>query len=265
MEDKNQQALTRLLDIMTELRSDHGCPWDREQDHKSLRKYLIEEAYEVIDAIDKEDDDLLVEELGDLLLQVVFHAQLGKETGRFTFADVADGVSTKMVRRHPHVFGSDHYDTSDQVLHRWAAIKDEEKAEKGKKERLLDLPKQFPALYRSQKIQKKAAEVGFDWDNENDIKAKVMEEIEEFTAALKGDGDPKDELGDILFAVVNWSRFHHIDAEEALRESNEKFIRRFYAMEDKIAKDNGDLSSMTLEEMDAYWDKVKKEQKDEIR
>lgn len=265
MTDKNQQALARLLDIMAELRSDHGCPWDREQDHKSLRKYLIEEAYEVIDAIDKEDDDLLVEELGDLLLQVVFHAQLGKETKRFTFADVADGVSAKMVRRHPHVFGSDHCDTSDEVLDRWAEIKDEEKAEKGKNERLLDLPKQFPALYRSQKIQKKASQVGFDWDNDDDIKAKVMEEIEEFTAALNGDGDPQEELGDILFAVVNWSRFHHIDAEEALRESNEKFIRRFYAMEDKLAADNCDPSTMTLEELDAYWEKVKKEQKNEVR
>ncbi|MDO4542208.1 MAG: nucleoside triphosphate pyrophosphohydrolase, partial [Bacillota bacterium] len=206
-------------------------------------------------------DSLLVEELGDLLLQVVFHAQLGAEEGRFTFAEVAAGVSEKMVRRHPHVFGSSHCDTSDEVLDAWAEIKSEEKAEKGSKERLLDIPKAFPALYRSQKIQKKAAEVGFDWDKDEEVRAKVLEEVEEFSAALQGQGDPKEELGDILFAVVNWSRFNHIDAEEALREANEKFIRRFYAMEDKIATDKKSLAAMDLEEMNSYWEAVKKEQK----
>ena len=258
--DKNQAALTRLLEIMAELRSDHGCPWDREQDHKSLRKYLIEEAYEVIDAIDQGNDDLLVEELGDLLLQVVFHAQLGAEGDRFTFADVADGVSAKMVRRHPHVFGSDQCDTSDQVLDRGAEIKAAEKVAQGKKERRLDLPKEFPALYRAQKIQKKAAEVGFDWEQSAEVKAKVLEELDEFSEALQGRGNPQEEMGDLLFAVVNWSRFHHIDAEEALREANEKFITRFYAMEDKINADQEDIEALSLEEMDKYWEKVKKEQ-----
>lgn len=259
MADRNQEALSRLLAIMAELRSENGCPWDKEQDHKSLRKYLIEEAYEVIDAIDKEDDALLVEELGDLLLQVVFHAQLGVEGERFTFAEIADGVSDKMVRRHPHVFGADHCDTADEVLDRWAEIKTEEKQEQGRKERRMDLPKDFPALYRGQKLQKKAAEVGFDWEEESGVKAKIAEEIGEVEAALKGDGNLQEEMGDLLFAVVNWSRFHHIDAEEALREANDKFVRRFYAMEDAIAAEGKEMDTMTLEEMDTYWEKIKHE------
>ncbi|MEG0873709.1 MAG: nucleoside triphosphate pyrophosphohydrolase [Clostridiales bacterium] len=264
MADKNEVALTRLLKIMAELRSEHGCPWDKEQDHKSLRKYLIEEAYEVIDAIDKEDDDSLVEELGDLLLQVVFHAQLGVETNRFTFADVADGISEKMVRRHPHVFGNSHCDTADDVLVRWAEIKDEEKADKGNVQRRLDMPRVFPALYRGQKIQKKAAEVGFDWSESAAVKGKILEEMAEFEAALKGDGNPEEEMGDLLFSVVNWSRFHHIDAEEAMSEANDKFTKRFYAMEDLILADGKNLQDMTLCEMDEYWNKIKGEE-DEIR
>lgn len=259
MADKNQEALSRLLSIMAELRSENGCPWDKEQNHKSLRKYLIEEAYEVIDAIDKEDDALLVEELGDLLLQVVFHAQLGVEGERFTFADVANGVSDKMIRRHPHVFGKTHCDTADEVLDRWEEIKIDEKQEQGRKERRMDLPKEFPALYRGQKIQKKAGEVGFDWDNSTDVKAKILEEMDEFENALAGQGNPKEEMGDLLFSVVNWSRFHHIDAEEALRETNDKFVTRFYRMEDAIAADGKDMAEMTLGEMDEYWEKIKHE------
>lgn len=254
-------AMNRLLTIMTELRSEHGCPWDKEQDHSSLRKYLIEESYEVIDAIDREDDADLCEELGDLLLQVVFHAELGKERGVFDFAEVCDGISEKMVRRHPHVFGEIHCETADDVLVNWAKIKDEEKQDKGKTSRRLDIPATFPALYRAQKVQKKAAEVGFDWDDSNDVKAKIEEELAEVSEALAGNGDVKEEIGDLLFAVVNWSRFHHIDAEEALRESTEKFRRRFYDMEDMIAAEGKNLEAMNLAEMDAYWDKVKNTEK----
>ncbi|MGM9567329.1 MAG: nucleoside triphosphate pyrophosphohydrolase [Clostridia bacterium] len=253
-------AIVRLLTIMEKLRGENGCPWDKEQDHLTLRKYLIEECYEVIDAIDRADDEDLKEELGDLLLQVVFHAQLGKEREVFTFNEVADGISEKMVRRHPHVFGDIHCDTSDEVLVNWAAIKDEEKKSKGKTARRLDIPATFPALYRAQKVQKKAAEVGFDWSESDDVKAKVEEEIGEVQDAIEGSGNIKEEIGDLLFAVVNWSRFHHIDAEEALRESTEKFRRRFYAMEDAIAKDEKDLTEMSLAEMDAYWDKIKTEE-----
>lgn len=251
------EAINRLLTVMEKLRSENGCPWDKEQDHVSLRKYLIEEAYEVIDAIDREDDDDLKEELGDLLLQVVFHAQLGKERNAFAFPEIADGISEKMVRRHPHVFGDIHCETSDDVLVNWAIIKDEEKKSKGKTVRRLDIPTTFPALYRAQKVQKKAAEVGFDWDQSDDVKAKVEEEITEVQDAINGNGDIKEEIGDLLFAVVNWSRFHHIDAEEALRESTEKFRRRFYAMEDAIAEEEKDISALSLEEMDDYWNKIK--------
>lgn len=258
--NRGGEAIGRLLTIMEKLRSENGCPWDKEQDHRSLRKCLIEEAYEVIDAIDREDDDDLAEELGDLLLQVVFHAELGRERGVFDFADVTDGISEKMVRRHPHVFGSTHCDTSDEVLVHWAEIKAEEKKSKGKTGRRLDIPATFPALYRAQKVQKKAADVGFDWDNSDDVKAKIFEEINEVQAAVDGNGDIQEEIGDLLFAVVNWSRFHHIDAEEALRESTEKFRRRFYETEDRITADGKNMEEMSLEEMDAYWDKVKAEE-----
>ena len=258
---RSGDAINRLLTVMEKLRGENGCPWDKEQDHLSLRKYLIEESYEVIDAIDRNDDDDLKEELGDLLLQVVFHAQLGKERGIFTFDQVADDISEKMVRRHPHVFGDIHCETSDDVLVKWAEIKDEEKKDKGKTSRRLDIPATFPALYRAQKVQKKAADVGFDWDNSTDVKAKIIEEIDEVQQAIDENTNIKEEIGDLLFAVVNWSRFHKIDAEEALRESTEKFRRRFYAMEDKIIEDHKDLTEMTLPEMDAYWDKIKDEEK----
>lgn len=254
-------AINRLLTVMEKLRSENGCPWDKEQDHVSLRKYLIEESYEVIDAIDRCDDADLEEELGDLLLQVVFHAQLGKERGVFTFDKVADGISEKMVRRHPHVFGNIHCETADDVLVKWAEIKDEEKKDKGKISRRLDIPSTFPALYRAQKVQKKAADVGFDWDNSNDVKTKINEEINEAQQAIADNGNLKEEIGDLLFAVVNWSRFHHIDAEEALRESTEKFRHRFYAMEDQISADNKDIREMSLSEMDEYWNKIKKIEK----
>lgn len=260
-EKRYADATNRLLVIMEKLRSENGCPWDKEQNHASLRKYLIEECYEVIDAIDRNDDDDLAEELGDLLLQVVFHAQLGKERGAFDFADVADGISEKMVRRHPHVFGNIHCDTADEVLVNWTKIKEGEKQDKGKISRRLDIPATFPALYRAQKVQKKAAEVGFDWDQSDDVKAKISEEIDEVQDALDGEGNLKEEIGDLLFAVVNWSRFHHIDAEETLRESTEKFTRRFYQVEDAIKEDGKDMGKMSLTEMDAYWDRIKTKEK----
>ena len=261
--EKCRESMARLLTIMERLRGENGCPWDKEQDHVSLRKYMIEECYEVIDAIDRNDDADLQEELGDLLLQVVFHAQLGRERGVFDFADVADGISEKMVRRHPHVFGNEHCDTADEVLVNWSAIKEEEKENKGKVSRRLDIPQTFPALYRAQKVQKKAAEVGFDWDQGEEVEAKILEEIKEVKAAV-ADGDSaaiRDEIGDLLFAVVNWSRFHHVDAEEALWESTEKFRRRFYMMEDLIFAEEKDLKEMSLKEMDAYWDRIKAKEK----
>ena len=260
-EERYAEATNRLLAIMERLRGIKGCPWDREQTHESLRKYLIEECYEVIDAINRNDDDDLTEELGDLLLQVVFHAQLGKERGAFDFADVVDGISEKMVRRHPHIFGTLHCDTAGEVVASWAKIKEEEKQKQGKTSRRLEVPATFPALYRAQKVQKKAAAVGFDWAQSEDVKAKVNEEIQEVQEAIDGEGDLKEEIGDMLFAAVNWSRFHRIDAEEALRESTEKFTRRFYRLEDAIKADGKDITAMSLTEMDAYWDRIKGEEK----
>lgn len=259
-EQRYAEATNRLLVIMEKLRSENGCPWDKEQTHQSLRKYLIEECYEVIDAINRNDDNDLTEELGDLLLQIVFHAQLGKERGAFDFADVVDGICEKMVRRHPHVFGDLHCDTAGEVLVNWDKIKEGEKQKQGKVSRRLDVPATFPALYRAQKVQKKAAEVGFDWAQSEDVKAKIDEEIAEVQAAIDGHGNLKEEIGDVLFAAVNWSRFHHIDAEEALRESTEKFTRRFYQVEDAIKEDGKEITAMSLAEMDAYWDKIKAEE-----
>lgn len=258
MKEKNEPqntSMTRLLEIMARLRAENGCPWDREQTHRSLRKYVIEETYEVVDAIDKEDDALLQEELGDLLLQVVFHARIAEEEGRFTFGDVVDGISEKMIRRHPHVFGEGHCDTADDVVDVWQEIKSAEKA--AKQPSRFDIPPSFPALYRADKIQKAAADVGFDWDNSQDNRDKILEELSECDRALQGDGDIQEEIGDLLFAVVNWSRFHRVDAEEALRESNAKFIRRFEEMESLIDADGKQFEGMTLAEMDVYWEKAK--------
>ncbi len=255
MDKKSMEAMDRLLNIMARLRGEGGCPWDQEQDHQTLKKYLIEEAYEVIDAIEQENDDMLVEELGDLLLQIVFHSQIGKEEGRFEFSDVAESISEKMVRRHPHVFSPADFQAADAdaVLVKWAEIKDTEK-----KKSLMDVPKPFPALYRSQKLQKNAARVGFDWDKSDDVRNKILEELAEVDAAIQGEGDIGEEMGDLLFAVVNWCRFYRVDAEEALRDSNEKFIRRFNLMEELITAEEQKMEEMSLEELDRFWEKAKK-------
>jgi len=255
MDKKSMEAMDRLLEIMRRLRGENGCPWDREQNHRTLKKYLIEEAYEVLDAIDQEDDDMLVEELGDLLLQVVFHAQIGKEEGRFDFSDIAEGISEKMIRRHPHVFSPADFQAADAdaVLVKWAEIKDTEK-----KKGLMDVPKPFPALYRSEKLQKNAARVGFDWQRSEDVRDKILEELSEVDEAIVGRGDIGEEMGDLLFSVVNWCRFWHIDAEEALRDANEKFIRRFSLMEEMIAEKGLKMEKMALHEMDDFWERAKK-------
>lgn len=258
MDKKTEAAMDNLLAIMARLRGEGGCPWDREQDHQSLKKYLIEEAYEVVDAIEQEEDALLVEELGDLLLQVVFHAQIGTEEGRFTFADVARGIGEKMVRRHPHVFHPEEFQAADAdaVLVKWAQIKDTEK----KKDRM-DVPKAFPALYRSQKLQKNAARAGFDWDNSQDIRNKILEELGEVDEAIAAESNIAEELGDLLFAVVNWCRFWQVDAEESLRDANTKFIKRFRLMEQLIGDAGLVIEDLSLAEMDRFWEMAKKKLK----
>ena len=255
-------ALDRLLDIVAQLRGPDGCPWDREQTLKSLKPYLIEEAYEVIDAIDNGDTAHHREELGDLLLQVALQAQIRTEQDDFNFDDVAHDLSEKLIRRHPHVFGDATAEDADAVRKKWDQIKAEEK---GNEQRsiLAGVPLHLPALQKAQRVQSRAARVGFDWDKVADVIAKVHEELEEAHEAMQA-GDQEhlaEELGDLIFAVVNLSRFHGIRAEEALNATTAKFTRRFNEIETRMAARNRKLSDCTLEEMDAIWDDVKREER----
>ncbi|MCM8537399.1 MAG: nucleoside triphosphate pyrophosphohydrolase [Lentisphaeraceae bacterium] len=248
-----------LVGIMAKLRAPDGCPWDREQDHKSLKPYLIEEASEVLDAIDEEDMELLEEELGDVLMNVVFHAQLATEKDIFNFQDVAKNISEKMIRRHPHVFADSDASSSEDVERQWEEIKKQEKQERTS---ILDgIPRSMPGLMRAHKIQKKVAKVGFDWPNEEGPLDKIDEETTELKEALES-GDQahiKEEFGDLLFSLVNLARHLGFDANEALTESNDKFTNRFKKLEVHCKQESMNLDEMTLEEMDAVWDKVKKQ------
>ncbi|XXF61611.1 nucleoside triphosphate pyrophosphohydrolase [Thermoanaerobacterium thermosaccharolyticum] len=248
-----------LLDIMARLRSENGCPWDREQDHNTLKRYLIEECYEAIDAIENDSDENLLEELGDVLLQVVFHSQIANERKAFNFHDVCDAECKKMVYRHPHVFGSEEIATSDDVLKRWDEIKKDEKGLKSHANELKSVPRSMPALIRGYKVQEKAAKVGFDWDNVDDAMAKVYEELNEFKEVYKGEdeSDKIEELGDLIFAIVNVARFLKIDPEVAVHKTIEKFIDRFKYIEDSAEKMGHKMEDMTLSEMDFLWNEAK--------
>ena len=244
-----------LLEIMRVLRGEKGCPWDRAQDRQSLKPYLLEEAYEVLDAIEKEDVGLLKEELGDLLLQVVFHAQIADEEGEFDFGKVVEGICEKLIRRHPHVFGGQRARDSDGALDRWEASKRKEKGVRGYTTALMNIPRTLPSLMRSYKVQQKAALAGFDWDRIEDVMAKVKEELSELEEVYKS-GEMiriKEELGDLLFAVVNLARFENIRPELALRETVEKFIRRFAFIEKEALKMGKTLDRMTLDQMEQLW------------
>lgn len=263
--DPNLPGIDQLTDIVAKLRGPGGCPWDREQTHASLRAALLEEAHEVVAAIDNRDDANLREELGDLLLQSVFHAQLAAEEGRFTFNDVAREIATKLVRRHPHVFAADHCADSAAVLQRWEEIK---RAEKGDApaSALDGLPGGLPALLYAQKTQKKAARVGFDWPDVEPVFAKLHEEISELRAALTAPATDllspisaiEDELGDLLFTVVNLARKLHLDAETALHRSTRKFSARFRAVEQLATTRGITLEKLTLADLDQLWDEVKR-------
>jgi len=255
-DQKTDGTLHELVDVMAVLRGEQGCPWDREQTHESIKKYLVEETYEVLDAIDEKNMHKLCEELGDLLLQITFHAQMAQEKGHFNICDVINGVVEKMMRRHPHVFGGESAETSQQVLVKWEEIK---AGENEKPKPLLDVPNNFPALYRAQKIQEKAARVGFDWPDVSGAWAKVQEEILELKEAEATSKGPriKEELGDVLFAVVNVARFMGIDAEEALQETTKKFIKRFSYIEDTAKANQVHVKDMSLEEMDQLWCEAK--------
>jgi tetrapyrrole methylase family protein / MazG family protein len=253
------KELDRLIEIVARLRAPGGCPWDREQTHKSLLSCLLDETYEFFEAVEENDDHKMEEELGDLLLQVVLHAEMAGEEAKYTIEDVAAGISEKLIRRHPHVFGDVEVSSTDQVLHNWENIKKEEKAHY-RKYLVDDIPEAMPALFRAEKMQRRVARVGFDWTDVRPVLDKVIEEFNEFKEAiLKGDQEnAAEELGDIMFALVNVARHHKICAEDALRASTHKFAKRFRYIEDRFKEQNKDIQSATLEEMDKYWEEGKK-------
>jgi tetrapyrrole methylase family protein / MazG family protein len=259
MEPKEgQNRFERLLEIMRRLRAPGGCPWDAEQSHESLKRYLLEEAYEVIEAIDTGDRGHLKEELGDLLLQPVFHAAIAEEKGDFTMDDVLDAINEKLIRRHPHVFGDQVIASSQAQVENWEKIKKEEKGAL-RKSALSGIPPQLPALMRAHKITEKAARVGFDWEHTEQVFAKVMEELQEFEEArLSGDQkEMESELGDLLFAIVNLGRFLSIDPEAALGKTIQRFTRRFSHVEDTLHARGMAMQTATLSEMDLLWEEAK--------
>jgi tetrapyrrole methylase family protein/MazG family protein len=250
----------RLVAIMTELLSDKGCPWDREQTHRSLKPYLIEEAYEALEAIDRDDYEDLKEELGDVLLQVVFHAELARLEGKFDINEVAELICEKMIGRHPHVFSDKSWNTATEVLRNWEELKKHEKGKNGGSGSMLDgLPAQLPALMKAQRIQDRAARVGFDWTDIADVFRKVEEEYAELRQAFaeKDHERIRHEFGDLLFALVNLSRFLNVSPEDCLQATIRKFISRFRYIEEHAAQSGKNLKDMTLEEMDAIWEKSK--------
>ena len=256
---KNSYDMLDLIEIMRILREPGGCPWDAEQTHESIKKNLIEETYEVIEAINKNDKELMCEELGDLLMQVVFHAQMEREEGSFEFNDITDGICKKLIERHPHVFGEVTISGVDDVLTNWDAIKRKSKGQKTTTQSMNSVPRELPALMRATKLQKKAADVGFDWSDVSGALDKLEEEIAELRQAI-GNNDCEnmtEELGDVLFSAVNVSRFIKTDAEEALTAASDKFLARFTKVESLAQERNIDMKSSTLEELDRLWDEAK--------
>lgn len=257
MELKKQYTIDDLIDILVILRGENGCPWDRVQTHDSIKKDMIEEAYEAIDALDKGDDHMFSNELGDVLLQVVFHSQLAKERGAFDFNTVLNEICTKLITRHTHVFGSVKADGEAEALINWEANKKKEKDIKSHTDNLKDVPMYLPALMRAQKVQKRAAGVGFDFGSVEDTIIKLEEEIEELKSAITNKSNIKEEMGDVFFSAVNVARHLGFESETALSDSVEKFICRFSKMEEQAMADKRDLDSMNLEEMDEIWGKIK--------
>ena len=252
----NYPNLEKLIEIISILRSENGCKWDREQTHATLKRNMLEEAYEAVEAIDENNINHLKEELGDVLLQVVLHSQIAKEYNEFTIEDVAKQISDKLIHRHPHVFGDIKVKSTDEILDNWEKLKKEEKPERTS---VMDgITKGQSALMSAQKISKKAVKVGFEWPDENSLYDCVLSEIKEFKEA-KTQENKEEELGDILFAIVNLARWNKIEAESALLKSNKKFINRFKAMEQNATKE---LEHLTLEEWDKLWKQAKKQTAD---
>ncbi len=253
-----------IMAIMRQLRGPGGCPWDAEQSHESLKRYLLEETYEVIEAIDTKSDDLLKEELGDLLLQPVFHAVIAEERGAFTIDDVLTTLAEKLIRRHPHVFGDQVINDSEAQIANWEKIKKAEKGEE-RKSALSGIPPHLPALMKAQKITEKASRVGFDWDHVDQVMAKVLEELHEFEEAMaqRHQGRMEAELGDLLFAIVNLGRFLMLDPEDALRKTITRFQRRFNFIENRLHDNGVHLHDATLAAMEALWVEAKKQEASE--
>lgn len=247
-------VMDSFIQIVRILRTD--CPWDREQTHESISHLLIEEAYETLDAISEKNDKEFAKELGDLLLHVVMHSVLAEERGAFAFIDVIKNVSAKLVHRHPHVFGDDNIDNADEVIKNWES----QKMKEGRKSILEGVPKHIPALLKAQRMQEKASNVGFDWNNKHDVWNKVDEEYSELKAELDAGDKEKinDEFGDFMFALVNAARFENIVAEEALNGTNKKFKRRFEFIEQRTKEDGKVLKEMSLQDMDEYWNEAKR-------
>src|SRR5438093_2336950 len=265
------ERFERLVNIMATLRGPNGCPWDKQQDFNSLKPMLIEEVYEVLEAIENNDLDSLAEELGDLLLHVVFHAHLGKEAGQFDINTVVDKISDKLVRRHPHVFGNESVSTAEEVIKNWEAIKAEEKAQKlqnrtpEQRSLLEGIPSKLPAIHEAHQTSSRAARVGFDWPDVDGIFEKLQEEVRELKEVISSGGDEtrrerlEDEIGDILFVIVNIARYLKIDSESALKRANRKFKVRFRYMENELARQGKNLEQTSLQEMEALWQKAKAE------
>jgi tetrapyrrole methylase family protein / MazG family protein len=250
-----------LREIISTLRGPDGCPWDREQTHQSLKKYLIEETYELLEAIDEDDIDHIIEELGDVLLQVMLHAQIGEDDGMFTMEEVIESLASKMVRRHPHVFGTVDVENTEQVKVNWDKIKQQEKGGGEESSSMLkDIAKGMPALLKSYEYQKKAAKAGFDWHDPKGAWDKVREEIKEFEKEVENGNETEitKEFGDILFALVNVARFYNVFPEEALAMTNTKFFRRFSYVEKQVRSSGKSFEDFTLEELDAFWNEAKK-------
>ena len=255
---KSRYTYEDLLQVVHILRSPGGCPWDQEQTHQSIRRDFLEEAYEAAEAIDTGDTALLREELGDVLLQVVFHADIESDAGRFTMEDVVDEVTKKMIYRHPHVFANVQADTTEQVLVNGAPRKQGGKAQKTAADTLDSVARTLPQLWRAEKIQKKAAKAGFDWADISGALDKLDEETAELRRAVESGSGVEEELGDVLFAAVKAGRFAGVDPEEALSRTCEKFIRRFRAVEDAVRARGADMKDMPLEELTALWEQAKR-------
>lgn len=257
------REFSKLRRVIAELRGPDGCPWDKKQTHESLKKYLIEEAYELIDSIDEGDDEGIIGELGDVLLQVMLHSQIGEDEGMFTIDDVIEGITAKMIRRHPHVFGDVEVNGEEDVLVNWQKIKEDEKgAETKALKSILDgIEKSLPNLLRAEEYQKRAAKVGFDWDKVSEAWKKVREEVQELEEEILSPNRDveriKSELGDLFFALVNISRYYDIQAEEAVYKANQKFHQRFTYIEECIQRADKKFEDYTLEELDSYWDEAK--------